>query len=294
MNIIEFNKISKKFGKIKVLHECSFGIKEGKIIGILGSNGSGKTTIMRLLVGLINPTSGFIVKKKNIQIKSIIEEPQFYNHLNSFHNLAYLTADIYGVKKKQIIDVVKFLNMESYAKKRVGRYSLGMKQRLGIAYLLLGNADVLVLDEPTNGLDPLAIVEIRNLFKKIVKERKMTIFISSHSLQEMQMLCDEIIFIKDGIISGFYDLTLLNNELGYIIKMKTEKECNNAIEELSGRFLYKIVGNTSFKLNVSEDNISAVIKELSLKDLNIIEAVKVQNNLEEIYLNIMGNTNDKS
>ncbi|MCD7729242.1 MAG: ATP-binding cassette domain-containing protein [Clostridia bacterium] len=199
MSVAQFINVSKKFGSKVVLDDISFDIEEGEILGILGPNGSGKTTAMKILSSMARPTSGNVVRPE--KYRAIIEQPCFYNALSGRDNLLYL-ASATNSDKSQVDEIIRLLNMQPYIKKRAGKYSLGMKQKLGIGCALLGKPELLILDEPVNGLDPLAIIEIRELLLTLKNKYGVSIFISSHILHEMQEVCDRVLILKDGKIAG--------------------------------------------------------------------------------------------
>ncbi|MBM7603753.1 bacitracin transport system ATP-binding protein [Metabacillus crassostreae] len=206
--IIKTIDLTKEYGKQKSVDSLNLTVKKGDIYGFLGRNGAGKTTTIRMLLGLIKPSLGEIElfgeklenNKKQIlrRIGSIVEVPGFYENLTAKENLL-INAKIMGVHKKNAIeDALEIVSLHKEPKKLVGNYSLGMKQRLGIARALLHYPELLILDEPTNGLDPIGIKEMRKLIKTLAMERNMTIFISSHILSEVEQLVDQLGIIHEG------------------------------------------------------------------------------------------------
>lgn len=194
----------------EIIKGISFSIDEGEILGFLGPNGAGKSTTLRMIVGLSTPTSGRIevcghsVTKNYVQAMSnvgcIIEGPDLYNYISGMDNLKMLAAMSKEVKEKDISDVVQLVGLENRINDKVSTYSLGMKQRLGLAQALIHNPKLLILDEPTNGLDPSGINEFRNIIKRLVKERNISVLISSHLMSEIELLCDKVSIIKNGVI----------------------------------------------------------------------------------------------
>ncbi|SHH36784.1 ABC transporter ATP-binding protein [Tepidibacter thalassicus] len=209
--IIKVKNLSKKIKKRTIINNVSFSIEKGDICGFIGPNGSGKTTIMRLLTNLITPTSGEIYlnninvnknRKKALQnIGAIVETPVFFPYFTgekALLNLVMLTNLNSKDRKKQVKKVLKIVNLQDQSKYKISTYSLGMKQRLGIAQALLNNPKIILLDEPSNGLDPIGIIELRKLILKLNKENNITFFISSHLLDELQKICNKILIIKKG------------------------------------------------------------------------------------------------
>lgn len=206
--IIKTIELTKQYGEQKAVDRLQMNVRQGQIYGFLGQNGAGKTTTIRMLLGLIKPTAGRIElfgeslaeRQKEIlkRLGAIVEVSGFYENLTASENLL-INAKLMGVHKKTAIyDALEIVGLHRETKKLVGKYSLGMKQRLGIARAILHHPELLILDEPTNGLDPMGIKEIRKLIKSLAEERRMTILISSHILFEVEQLADQIGIIHEG------------------------------------------------------------------------------------------------
>ncbi|EEL03325.1 ABC transporter-related protein [Bacillus mycoides DSM 2048] len=200
--------MKKVIGKKTLVEDISFDVKQGEVFGFLGPNGAGKTTTIRMLVGLIKATEGTISIggysiKENFreamrQIGSIVENPELYTYLTGWENLKQFARMLGDISDERIIEIAKMVHLDERIHDKVKTYSLGMKQRLGIAQALLGNPKLLILDEPTNGLDPAGIRELREFIHKLVKEENMSVFISSHLLSEVQLICDRVAIIHKG------------------------------------------------------------------------------------------------
>lgn len=205
--IVQTENLSKSFGKEQAVSNINLKIRKGEIYGFLGPNGAGKTTTIRMLLGLMKPSSGTIkmfqkdLTKERINILSkvgsLVENPSYYPHLTAYENLEALRK-ILGVPKSRIDEVLEIVRLKDAANKKVKGFSLGMKQRLGIAASLLHNPELLILDEPTNGLDPSGIIEIRNLIKRLPSEYGMTIIISSHLLSEIDQMATQVGIVTKG------------------------------------------------------------------------------------------------
>lgn len=205
--IVQTENLSKSFGKEQAVSNINLKIRKGEIYGFLGPNGAGKTTTIRMLLGLMKPSSGNIKifqkdlmkERMNILAKvgSLVENPSYYPHLTAYENLEALRK-ILGVPKSRIDEVLEIVRLKDAADKKVKGFSLGMKQRLGIAASLLNNPELLILDEPTNGLDPSGIIEIRNLIKRLPEEYGMTIIISSHLLSEIDQMATQVGIVTKG------------------------------------------------------------------------------------------------
>ncbi|MFE4761797.1 ABC transporter ATP-binding protein [Bacillus mycoides] len=206
--ILSVRDLKKVIGKKTLVEEISFDVKQGEVFGFLGPNGAGKTTTIRMLVGLIKATEGTISIggysiKENFreamrQIGSIVENPELYTYLTGWENLKQFARMLGDISDERIIEIAKMVHLDERIHDKVKTYSLGMKQRLGIAQALLGNPKLLILDEPTNGLDPAGIRELREFIHKLVKEENMSVFISSHLLSEVQLICDRVAIIHKG------------------------------------------------------------------------------------------------
>ncbi|AAU20229.1 ABC transporter ATP-binding protein [Bacillus cereus] len=206
--ILSVRDVKKIIGKKTIVENISFDVKQGEVFGFLGPNGAGKTTTIRMLVGLIKETEGTISIggysiKENFreamrQIGSIVENPELYTYLTGWENLKQFARMLGSISDERIIEIAHMVHLDERIHDKVKTYSLGMKQRLGIAQALLGNPKLLILDEPTNGLDPAGIRELREFIHKLVKEENMSVFISSHLLSEVQMICDRVAIIHKG------------------------------------------------------------------------------------------------
>lgn len=205
--IVETKNLTKSFESFNAVNDLNLKIREGKIYGFLGPNGAGKSTTIRMLLGLIKPTKGKIkimgkdIRKNRMEILkhtgSLIESPSYYGNLTAYENLK-ISAEILNINKNTIDEVLKIVKLTKWKDTAVKKFSLGMKQRLGIALALIGNPKLLILDEPTNGLDPEGIFEIRELIKTLPKKYNMSVIISSHLLSEIQLMADDIGIINLG------------------------------------------------------------------------------------------------
>lgn len=205
--LLETNNLTKEFKGYKAVQNVNLQIEEGAVYGFLGPNGAGKTTTIRMLLGLMRPTEGEIkifgkdMKKNKIdilkKIGSLVESPSYYGHLTGYENLE-VTRKLLGLSKSHIVRVLKIVKLDDVAHRLVKKYSLGMKQRLGIALALLHRPALLILDEPTNGLDPSGIHEIRELIQRLPKEFGMTVLISSHNLSEIELIATHVGIIRKG------------------------------------------------------------------------------------------------
>ena len=215
MKVLEVKGVKKKLGKREIIKGLDLSVNEGEIFGFLGPNGAGKTTTIRMLVGLISPNEGEIVvcgksvlSEKEQALKNVgavVENPELYKYLSGRENLMQI-ARIRKVSKEEVEELIDLVGLKDRIDDKVRKYSLGMKQRLGLAAALIGDPKLLILDEPTNGLDPSGIIDFRDVVKKASRERGMAVFISSHILSEVQNLCDRVAFINNGVIKSVEDI----------------------------------------------------------------------------------------
>lgn len=299
---LEVKNLTKKYGNKVVVDNLSFSVMAGQIFGFVGPNGAGKSTTLKMIAGLTAPTEGCIyVNGYNIQrnfqsamqeLGAVIEIPQLYTYLSGKTNLK-LFAKFYGKNAINRIDeIVALVGMENHIDEKVSTYSLGMKQRLGIAQALLNKPKLLILDEPTNGLDPDGIVEIRNILRKLATKEHIAIIISSHNLAELEQICDSVALINKGKLIDFKTM----NELKNIAEanQKVQFLCNYpnyAALCLKKKYNFdaKVVGN-SVILKLKEEDVANVVAFLTFKKVKIFSTTKTQKTLEELYFELLNKT----
>ena len=259
--ILKCENLNKLIGKKQILKDVSFEVESGDILGFIGPNGAGKTTTIKLILGLQSISSGsvqingFDVKKnfeKAIEkVGAIVENPDLYMYLSGYENLK-LIANLYKtVSKSRIDEVVKLVGLENRIKDKVSKYSLGMRQRLGIAQALLHKPNLLILDEPTNGLDPEGIKELRELIKDLAEKENMAIVISSHNLSELESFCNKVTIIKNGKIVETSTINEVKKvEHSYIIELDNIEDIQKIIEKKIEK-----ISETKFKIDVDKDEI---------------------------------------
>lgn len=293
--ILKCVDLHKSIGKKEIIKGISFDIKEGEILGFIGPNGAGKTTTIKLIIGLQNfvkgniTINGYDIKKdfeKAIEkVGTIVENPDLYMYISGYDNLK-LVANLYkGIDKSRIDEVVKLVGLENRIKDKVSKYSLGMRQRLGIAGAILHKPNLLILDEPTNGLDPEGIKQIRDLIAKLATEEKMAVMISSHNLSEIENVCNKICIIKNGEIveqSNINDIKKEASEDEYILEVdsieKTKKILGKEIEKKDNKIIIKS----------TREEIPEVIKKLVENNIKIYSATENILSLEEAFLKKTG------
>lgn len=289
-NILEVKNISKKIKKRQILDNISLEIKQGEIFGFTGPNGAGKTTLIKIMLGLYKPDKGKVIingfdLKKDFEkaiknASAIIENPEMYDYLKGIDNLK-ICQRAYNIKdEKNLEKVIKEVGLEKRINQKVKTYSLGMKQRLGIAQALISNPKILILDEPTNGLDPKGIKELRELLKKLAKEKNIAVFISSHILSEIELISDKIAIIDKGKIIEIKEKNKIKNKEILKISLETNNKKNTI--ELLKKNGYKI--NKDLTLNIEKEQIP-VINELLVKNkIKVYEIKTEQTTLEEEFL----------
>lgn len=297
-NIIVTNNLCKKYGKFQALDNVSITIKKGGIYGLIGKNGAGKTTLLRVISGLQNPTSGnyslFGVdyKDKNItkqrrKVGAIIEKPSIYLDMSATENLKQQCL-ILGIPNfDDILKILKLVGLDNAGKKPAKNFSLGMKQRLGIAIALVGNPDFIILDEPINGLDPQGIIEIRELILKLNKEFGITFLISSHILDELSKVATDFYFINNGKVIK----EINSKELSTICKKITQIEVDD-VKIVSSiltteNINFDVISNTQINI-YSNIVLSELISKLSKENCTVISSTIKNESLESYFLNLIG------
>lgn len=293
--VLEVKNLSKKLGKKEIIKDISFYINEGEIFGFLGPNGSGKTTTIRMLVDLISMDKGTVKilgnditkerEKTLSNIGAVVENPELYGYLSGRENLNQI-ARIRGIKKEKINEVIGLVELKARIDDKMSKYSLGMKQRLGLAAALLSDPKLLILDEPTNGLDPNGIIEFRKILKNLSKTTGMGVFVSSHILAEIQELCDTVAFIENGEITEIETLENIRNSFFYYLETNVNKNTTKLLEEIKG--VVSIKENTNvYVLELVDIKPSDILKTLIYKDIEVQSFTRHIRGLEERYLEVI-------
>ena len=294
--ILKCDNLHKSFRKKEILKGVSLNVSSGDILGFIGPNGAGKTTTIKLILGLQKIGSGSVTIngfdiKKNFEkaiskVGAIIENPDLYMYLSGYDNLK-LIANLYSnVDKSRIDEVVKLVGLENRINDKVGKYSLGMRQRLGVAQAILHKPNLLILDEPTNGLDPEGIRDLRNLLVKLAKEENMGILISSHNLAELESFCNKVCIIKNGVIVETSDIDEVKKETSdgnYIIEVDDSKRARIIIGDMS-----TAQDSTHILVHSDKENIPFIIKKLVLQDIKIYSIKEDVVSLEDAFFKKTG------
>lgn len=297
-NIIECNQLSKQYRKQRALDHVDLKIEKGEIFGLIGQNGAGKSTMMKILAGLVHPSEGdfklfgkypsqdpYIYRR----IGTLIEQPGVYGNMNALSNMHIKALAMGCDNTNDLIDLLQICGLDATSKKKVRSYSLGMKQRLGLAMSMIGNPELLILDEPVNGLDPQGIMDIRKALLKINHERNVTILLSSHILEELSKIATSYGIIKDGILIQHMDREQLNKSCKDYCQIQVDdvQKASVILEEKCLVKDFKVIDNQTIHIYDSVD--TSVINELLIKNgLHVYEIMMHKQNLETYFLNLVG------
>jgi ABC-2 type transport system ATP-binding protein len=288
---IKVRNVSKTIGKKKILDNINFDVYEGDIVGLVGKNGAGKSTLLKIMTGLYSMDEGEIYyydinlkthfEKAMSMVGTLIESPDLYKSLSGRKNLELFKTMFKGIDENTIEEIVKIVEMEKYLGRKFKTYSLGMKERLAIASSLLNKPKILILDEPTNGLDPIGIKNIMNTLREL---KDTTIIISSHMLSEIESLCNKVIFIDDGKIQS--------------IKIKDKNDKKNITFEVDDFSKARLLMNNycineNLEVYETDETISNINKELILNNIKVYRIQESENTIEKEFFSIVGNKSDK-
>ena len=299
MKVLEVKGVKKKLGKREIIKGLDLSVNEGEIFGFLGPNGAGKTTTIRMLVGLISPNEGEIVvcgksvlSEKEQALKNVgavVENPELYKYLSGRENLMQI-ARIRKVSKEEVEELIDLVGLKDRLDDKVRKYSVGMKQRLGLATALIGNPKLLILDEPTNGLDPSGIIDFRDVVKKAARERGMAVFISSHILSEVQNLCDRVAFINNGVIKSVEDIhdNSMETELDSLtLVVSSNKEQAVKVLKDIGFVNSSTVIDEEIHIIVETGKTTELLKVLLKNNVLVEEIYKNRKGLEQRYMELV-------
>lgn len=293
--VLELTELRKKIKKKEIIKGINLKVKKGEIFGFLGPNGAGKTTTIRMISGLIRPTSGDIkicgksVLKEFVPAMSnagfIIENPDMYNFMSGLENLKYFASIGRKIDTKRINEVVEIVGLKNRIKDKVSTYSLGMKQRLGLGQAILSRPKLLILDEPVNGLDPSGINEFRNLIIGLAKNEGMTIFLSSHLLSEVQLMCDRFAIVKQGNIIQEGKVKELVDTRYTTWKVDNPERARDILQE---KFSCEVNINNRNELisQITEDKLVDANKSLIEKGVGVLYVNASQKTLEDVFLKL--------
>ena len=298
MNIIETHDLCKQYGNALRVAHLDLDVPEGSVYGFLGPNGAGKSTTLKMILGLVRPTAGDIqVLGKKMdggnrlavlrQVGSLIESPSYYGHITGEENLR-IVQTLRGVPEKNIREVLQIVRLDDQRGKKVAHYSLGMKQRLGLAAALLGYPKLLILDEPTNGLDPAGIQEMRQLICGLPERFGMTVVVSSHLLSEIDQMADHVAIIREGELVFQDTLRALHGRSRHHLALRTT---NNAVARaiLQEKSIPCQEEEGYLILPILSDEVAAQLTRLlGTRNLGVIRLEERQKSLEDIFLELTG------
>ena len=294
--ILRCENLKKNFGKKEILKGVSLKLTEGDILGFIGPNGAGKTTTIKLILGLQSITSGKVfINGYDIEtdftkaiegVGTIVESPDLYMYMSGYENLK-LVANLYkNVDKQRIDEIVKLVGLENRIKDKVSKYSLGMRQRLGIAQAILHKPNLLILDEPTNGLDPEGIKEVKTLLKKLAEEENMAILISSHNLAELDTFCNKICIIKNGEVVETNDIDTFKKDVKNNCNI-LEVEDSSVISSIIN-YKIDILTEREVRVYIEKEEVPLLLKELILRNVKVYSVSEENLSLEDAFLKKTG------
>ncbi|MED3802353.1 ABC transporter ATP-binding protein [Lysinibacillus xylanilyticus] len=292
--IVQLQNISKTIGGKQLIQQLNIDLYPGQITGFLGPNGAGKTTTIRMMTGLMHPTEGNVIidglsLKENYEeaiskVGVIVENPEMYKFMTGYKNLLHFARMHKNVTKERIEEVVKQVGLEKRIHEKVSTYSLGMRQRLGLAQALLHRPKFLILDEPTNGLDPAGIREFRMYLRKIAAEDGVSVFVSSHLLSEIELMCDRVAVIQNGKLIDIRDINVETSSFYYI-----EATPNNQAAELLQKLDYNFVTeNNGYVVEIKKEDIPKLISQFVNEGIQLFAVQPHQKTLEDQFLEMTG------
>lgn len=292
--------LTKQYGTQFAVHNINMNVERGKIYGLLGRNGAGKTTTIRMVTGLLQPTAGEVIlfgekmkaPTKQIfgRIGALIESPAFYENLTAKENLKII-SDLRGTQSPNSIEnALKLVDLDKETKKKVKQFSLGMKQRLGIAMAMMHNPEFIILDEPTNGLDPIGIQQIRLLIKKLSVESGVTILISSHILNEIEQMADKVGIIDKGILAEELTMDEIRHRNRHYVKLSVSDMSRTVpiLEKQLAIHDFEILNDNEIKIFQLDSNLENMNRVLVTNGIGVSELSLKKGNLEEYFLKLTG------
>ncbi|KIL46098.1 ABC transporter ATP-binding protein [Jeotgalibacillus campisalis] len=296
-SIVELKNVTKVIKGKTIIDKVSFDVYGGEVFGFLGPNGAGKTTTIRMIVGLMKMTDGdVLIEGRSIKtdfegavqhVGAIVENPEMYKFLSGYKNLIHYARMYKGISKEKIDEVVKLVGLEKRIHEKVKTYSLGMRQRLGIAQSLLHDPKVLILDEPTNGLDPAGIREIRDYIRRLAKERDMAVIVSSHLLSEMEMMCDRIGIIQNGKLIDVQSMDDFVSTEGKLFKLEVKEphEVKEKVLMHHSSWTVEVV-EQSLVIDMTKEQIPELIRFCVAENIDVYGISPATKTLEDRFLEV--------
>lgn len=294
--LVRLMGVTKKISSKTLVQDLTLDIPAGQVFGFLGPNGAGKTTTIRMMVGLMSITKGDILigghsirddyEKASSQIGAIVENPEMYKFLTGFKNLVHYARMMPGISEDRIYEVVKLVGLEDRIHDKVQTYSLGMRQRLGVAQALLHRPKLLILDEPTNGLDPQGIRELRDYLRKLSREEGTTVFVSSHLLSEMELMCDTVGVIQNGRLIDIRQLRTSEGERSFEETAFEVNDVQSAVQLLEA-LQHRVHGNQII-IRGDRDTIAKINADFVRGGVQVYGIQPVTTSLEDQFLEMTG------
>ncbi|GHH97136.1 ABC transporter ATP-binding protein [Neobacillus kokaensis] len=304
-SIVVLKNVTKVIKGRTIIDNINFQVNKGEVFGFLGPNGAGKTTTIRMIVGLMGITSGDItIGGSSIKtdfeaavshIGAIVENPEMYKFLTGYQNLVHYARMSKGITKEKIAETVELVGLKDRINDKVKTYSLGMRQRLGLAQCLLHDPDVLILDEPTNGLDPAGIREIRDYVRLLAREKNMAVIVSSHLLSEMEMMCDRIGIIQNGQLIDVQQVKEFVSSTDTLFELEvTPGETAIKLMQSSYPDVRTSLSKNGITVQVPKGEIPKLVKMLAAEDLQIYGIKETAKTLEDRFLEVTGKKEEAS
>ncbi len=300
--VLELKNVSKVMGNTALVEDISFTVNKGEIFGFLGPNGAGKTTTIKMITGLYSISKGEIyIDGKNVKkqfekalkgVGGIIENPEMYGYLSGKDNLKIYARMHGGITKHRIDEVVNLVKLGNRINDKVSKYSLGMRQRLGVAQALLHRPKLLILDEPTNGLDPMGIKELRETLRELCDKEGLSVMVSSHLLSEMELMCDRFGIIDSGkIIDDIKNNESLNIKT-YLLEVNDKKK---TIRIINSRYPNVVLNEDKegIKISCEKDELAKINKELVINDISVFGTRVITKTLEDEFMEVTSGSKDQ-
>ncbi|MDR7079444.1 ABC-2 type transport system ATP-binding protein [Neobacillus niacini] len=300
--IISLSNVTKRIGRTTIIDDLTFDVPQGEIFGFLGPNGAGKTTTIRMIVGLMSITNGqILIKGKNIKtefeqairhVGAIVESPEMYKYLSGYQNLIHYARMVPGVTKERIDEVVALVKLEERIHDKVKKYSLGMRQRLGVAQALLHRPSLLILDEPTNGLDPAGIRDLRDYLRHLTRTEGISVVVSSHLLSEMELMCDRVAILQRGKLVDIMPVQQFTRRTDkaqtYLIQAQPPEQALATLRQMEGVQGVKLTQEGFVEVSTEQERVPDLLVGLMQNDIRIYGVQMVSQSLEERFLEITG------
>ena len=303
---LEIKNIEKRFGSRTVLNKISFETKTGEVFGLLGPNGAGKTTLIKMITGLLNIDDGeILINGKSLEhdfeaamenIGAIVENPEFYKYMTGKQNILQYARLHKSVTIERVNEVIELVGLSNRINEKVGKYSLGMRQRLGLAITLLHNPKVLILDEPTNGLDPAGTKQLRDILTNMAHKEDVCVLVSSHLMSEMELMCDRVAILSNGNILSVDTMENMlhivsGQDVTYNFEVSDSNSAITIITDYNPDIVNSITGDTTFELKINRDSskdIVSTITDLLVKNkISIYAIIPIENQkLEDAFMEI--------